>query len=499
MDTTSLHLVATSVHRGNKLVVRTTDPEIAGFRHAGCSIARIEKDEDLFVFGANVPIKMESDGAATMAFSTDELLESHLYKLTHITLMATDAADPSDPGSQRLPINALFEIIAVGQTPRISEQLTAEHQAIVDARQTDFLAGVGDKSAGSIEFQGLLFVKNCLLRTTMRVGPCELIPFEGLGCHAEIVHIDAFLKKNGHEGVTNIEDAVRRAQRGQPCFVAHFPRVLASSVDQAGEIMKQEGALLCDVLALHRMSYGTIFGGVLINRATGESSFWIDAPTYTGNLAGGFLAGEVGSSIRDDLEKARSSPRLALYLTLLREAQREERTEFAYFRFWNLLETIARAPSKAFVGKPLLDWAGTQRVSSKGTPLNIEDKAEQLVFELLRSSMPGISARGIGGHVKQGSFDELVPIWYRHRNCVGHRGGCFADDASFCSRVDPKFVNCKAAHDEIVAAHRARSRQNDEYLRLLSARRGGSTGRAGLRRGGRTQVRSTARSRAIFR
>jgi hypothetical protein len=252
---------------------------------------------------------------------------------------------------------------------------------------------------------------------------------------------------------------------GRPDGYAYFPRLWAASLNRAGDIIQREGALLCDVLALHRMSYGTVFGYILVNRATREMAFWIDTPNYTGNLAGGFLAGEVGSVIRDDLDKARSSPRLMLYLSILREAQREERTEFAYFRFWNLLETIAR--SKGFVGQPRLDWTGTQQVSPKGKPLVIEDKAEQLVFELLRSATPRIAPRSLTGPIK-GSFDDVVPIWYRHRNCVVHGGGCFPADTSFCSRTDLKYVRCKTAHDEVEAAAQGpRSRQNDPYLQSL--------------------------------
>ncbi len=146
----------------------------------------------------------------------------------------------------------------------------------------------------------------------------------------------------------------------------------------------------------------------------------------------------------------------------MREAIREERIEFVYFRFWNLLETIAR--SKGFDGTPRLDWSGSQVTSPKGKPLVIELQAEQLVFELLRSTLApqSVSPRAFGA-----PFEELVPIWYRHRNCVVHGGGCFPDDTSFCLRADQKFIECRRAHEEVVAKHGSRDHLTDTCLQAL--------------------------------
>ena len=63
--------------------------------------------------------------------------------------------------------------------------------------------------------------------------------------------------------------------------------------------------------------------------------------------------------------------------------------------------------------------------------------------------------------VQQGEWAQLVAIWYRHRNCMAHSGGCLADDPEQCDRIDPRYVNCKAARDEAVAAN------IDHYRRVL--------------------------------
>ena len=457
-----LALHTPSITAGEPLILSITDPDIAGFRHAQCSIARVEDDEDAWVLTCNTAISHEQ-GGAKLSVPTQELAVCGLYRVSSVILMPSDAADPQEAGSEPItPRNLLFEVIGAGEMARGAEELLAHYRQVAQQRQADFLSGMGDKTAGSLEFEALVFVKNCMLATRMRIGACQLIPFGGLGCQDEVTLMNEFLAKNGAPPIASPEEALGLGQFGEPCVVVHFPRVLAASTDRAGQIVQGEVALLCDVLGLHRQSYGSPFGGILVRRDTGERFRWIHTPPYRGNLVAGFLAGEVPRVIRADLDKARRDPRLALYLSLLREALREERIEFAYFRLWNLLETIAR--SKGFDGKPRLDWSGAQMTSPKGKPLVIDTQAEQLVFELLRSTL---APQSVSGRAFGMPFDELVAIWYRHRNCVVHGGGCFPDDASFCLRTDQKFVQCRRAHEEVVAKHGGRDQVTDTCFQAL--------------------------------
>jgi hypothetical protein len=458
-----------SITTGLPVVVRIQDAEVSQFLTAQCSVHRVEVDADEPTLTVNVNLELTS-GSGTIAVPTRDLLTG-IYRVAFVALIPGSAADPTEAGAVRIvPDRMLFEIVdAQAHAQRTVDDLRAAYDAIVTARNADLMSGIGFTSDDSLEFESLVFVKNCSMQTPMRLGQLQLVPLGGLSCEDEIALIDAFLAKNGHAPLTETAEVVRRAQAGQPCLAIHFPRVHATCLDQAGEIVLREASLLCDVLALHRNSYGAAFGGVLVRRDTGSIAYWIETPTYTGNLLGGALAGEYPRAIRAHLDKARTTPQVALYLSLLREALREERTEFAYFRFWNLLETIARA--KGFQGRPLLDWSGSQKLSpKKGVPLFIQERAEELVFELLRTTLAGHTSRtGVGSRLGQPSFEELVPIWYRHRNCVVHGGGCFPEDSSFCLRTEDKYVKCKGAHDEMVSRHQARRRRNDEYLAALTA------------------------------
>src|SRR5207237_1265889 len=107
-----------------------------------------------------------------------------------------------------------------------------------------------------------------------------------------------------------------------------------------------------------------------------------------------------------------------------REAQSERNHEVQYFRYWSLLETIAR--SKAFAGHPKVGWDSKAILSPGGKPLRIQDQAEEIIFELLRTTM---APRSIGDGAYASSDPGMllslqVPIWYQRRNCVAHGLPC---------------------------------------------------------------------------
>jgi hypothetical protein len=462
----AVSLDATSLLPGTPLVVVFSGPDVAGYVTAQCSVARVERDEDEWVLTSGGHIEVDR-GACKVTILQTRDLRSGLHRLSELILMPSLASDPNEPGARRVPLESvLFEVLDQGALPRPSDQLRAEYQRIIEEREAEFLAGIGESRPDSEEFQALVFIKDCYMQTRMRLGRYELIPLGGLGCHDEIALMNEFLNGVGQPPIESTAEPVARARIGQPSIVLFFPRVRATSVDGAGEIIKKEAALLCDVLALHRNSYGAAFGGFLLRPGTGQRFYWIDTPTYSGNLMGGLLSGEFPRAIRHHLQRARSNPRAALYLALLREALREEQTEVAYFRFWNLLETIAR--SRGFEGKPQVDWGSAQKLQANGAPVGPIRGAESLVFELLRSVMAGhVAPNALGGRLTQGTFEGLVPIWYRHRNCMVHGGGCLPDDSSFCLRTDAKYVNCRLAHEEVTTRNGPRDRLNDEYLRAL--------------------------------
>ncbi|MFH0985927.1 MAG: hypothetical protein V1882_10405 [Candidatus Omnitrophota bacterium] len=304
---------------------------------------------------------------------------------------------------------------------------------------------------------GLVFVKNCLITAPYIFPQYELYPLEGLEWNDELNLIHNFLVLNQLGPLTNREIILQQTKAGQPVFVVCFKKLHVESEDEADQLMKSEVEKLNSTLSLFRGGYPQIIASVIKNLDTQEIKYKpYLLPSYRGNLLGGGLAGEDVASMMVVLEKIKINPSLDLYLALFREAILEEKLEISYFRLWNLLEILAK--SKNFVGSPRKNWSGVVIKSSAGKELKIEDQAEQIVFELLRSSFSemGFGEESFKHGLEQGNITEQIPIWYRHRNCAGHHGGCFPENHVFCDQGQKKFTKCREAHVEMVSKHGGR-------------------------------------------
>jgi hypothetical protein len=260
--------------------------------------------------------------------------------------------------------------------------------------------------------------------------------------------------------------AILAGSSHRPLTLITLPKVLGADVDQASETAHREAAIKTELLSMTRNGYGEIVGAIRLDRSDGGLAFYVPPKLYRGNYAGGDISGESRSDLYAKIERVRNDSSAQLYVSLLNTSVREENVEHRYFRLWSLLETVAR--SKGYVGRPRLDWGGSQIRSKKGKPQHIEDHAEALVFELLREKFSTANfSLGSGRNLAQGSVEQLIAIWYRHRNCAGHRGGCFSSDPQFCLPNDAKFLNCNKAHCEMVARSGTRTLLSDEYLGAL--------------------------------
>ena len=363
-------------------------------------------------------------------------------------------------------INPVFYVCSAPELLLTFDQVYRLYDRTIAARQHRFMSGFGDRPTNGDtleEFECLLFIKNALTRNEIRLGQYRLIPYNGPGVDDQIAIINSFIATSYPHLPRAIQDEERRSRytQGQPSAVVHFPRVFAADISRAIEIVREEGENLTRLLALQGGHYGESFGYYIYDKSHRNVYWDIFYPTYRGNLLGNWLDEKSGEA---KLGVLRGNARAQLYASLYKEANREVQTEFAYFRLWNLLETIAR--SKDYVGAPLLDWNGTPVLKRSGIPRTIEDRAEQLVFENLRRLRIARDFGGMG--IDQSSIEQLIPIWYRHRNCVVHGGGCFPDDPQFCLRNKSQYANCRMAHLESVRRAGQRGRYDDQYLRVLS-------------------------------
>jgi hypothetical protein len=246
----------------------------------------------------------------------------------------------------------------------------------------------------------------------------------------------------------------------QPSFVAHFPLVRALSPSDAATRAHNEVLMLCGVLAVTRRAYPSVLGALVLDLETHQWNPWVNARNYTGNLAGGSISGEDPRTARRYTERARGDERIRLYLSLYRDALDVVEPEAKYFRLWSLLEVMAA--QRVSKGDALLDWGGNPAPVPDGNGFRHKIRSnDEVVFEYLRQTVGQWHVNfNYGSQVKQSDWRDLVTVWYAHRNCLAHDGGCRPQDPAQCDQ-NPARVRCRAAHDETSAA------ALDQYLSIL--------------------------------
>jgi len=419
------------------------------------AISRVGPDfTELAIASSSVPRKEGNNWRCDCKAASN--LEPGLYCLTGLRFYRNQEISPASPGEAIDPSLCLFEIRSQNTPARTYPELIAAYKSLAEAQKTEFMRGIG---SGRERFRVFVFIRNLLITRKMRLLRYEVIPIQGFSCETECGVIEQFFRNNGFPNVTVPARLRREAETRQPAIVVHFPVVHADDSNMAKNTAEREAALLARLLTLHRGGAGSVFGSVAVLPDGVTLDFRIKVAPYPGNLLGGVLSGEDPRHISDRMQRLRRSEALQLYCSLFWEALREPNVELQYFRYWNLLETVARA--KELEGEPKRDWSGSVVINRKGKTQKITT-ASELVFELLRRVLPPrhIGESSYASNLCQGLLSQQVPIWYRRRNCAVHGGGCLCRNPNLRCR-GTQYVNCRAAREEATNAG------FDWYLRSL--------------------------------
>lgn len=393
-------------------------------------------------------------------------LKEGFYIVSALDIFDYDLDNMNQINIMNLTIIEPILFIIDNESSEISYQnLIEKYITINKERDNDFLSGIGDSSNSKERnvYLGIVFIKNCLLTTRMRIGQYELIPYERMGFDSELQVVNSFFSDYGLEVEFDEKSISEKYSGTHPVAVVHFPVVYASSEIEALKIIFDESSKLNNILSVMRMSNGNILGMVVINKKTGEKNIELGVNNYHGNILGGFLSGENPSILKKRIEIVRNNTQKQLMLSLYNEALNEMKPDFQYFRFWNLLELIAR--SKDYIGISMTEWDGTPIKNKKGHVRKIQDDACDLVYELIKSCFKSIGKNEseFADKVNNKTIKEQMEIWYRHRNCVVHSGGCQPWNSRICKRDIVKYITC---HDAMKNQYFSRIDDNnfDWYL-----------------------------------
>jgi hypothetical protein len=467
----TLRLAAPVVLPGASLRLLVDGLSLPPGSHASIDLARVEEDSDRFILGGGVSVE-ESAGGHVLVFPLPVDLAPGLYLVSHVTFMEPG----EDPSVHRRYDHRDFGVVpflvSADSQPEeaTSGELFGKYLQVRLEREHQFnlpLNGSQD-TEGATRYSVFVFVKNCLVKTPMRLGQYEVGPLRGLTVFDELSLVNEFCTRNAIKPIeeARMRELLQQGESGQPTYVVHFPTIMARSASDAGLFAEQEVEIINSVLSLARNGYGEMFAGIAIEWETRRIYQKLIMPQYRGNLLGGWLSGEDPEHIRNMINIARSDNEKQLLLSLLRDARAETRWDFAYFRYWLILET--KATRTIAKGTPMLDWHGNPVATAKGRVVRITEPKQQ-VAELLRRChlARNVAPPGSASGIKHMSVEELISIWYRRRGCVAHWGGCFPSDTAFCTRGVDQYELCRSALGEVAPATERPERQRDPYLSIL--------------------------------
>jgi len=282
---------------------------------------------------------------------------------------------------------------------------------IINILETQYSIGNKDdlKEEEFDYLQFLFFCDDALITKHYRIGPAEIIPCNKLSTNSRAKQIRGFLSDQGFVNIdskgvskylSHAKDKLKR------CFVVYFPRVYIKPTKNLFLDLKPYLKKIFGIIALNRGAYPVEKACVIIRRYSDHThyEYHITESYYRGNLIGGSISGENPKSLNVQYEELEKDPNKREILDKYRYANRELDLDYAYLRYWSILESIVTV---VYNKKPSFE----------------------VVKNLVNNSYGGEENAEIMVQLKLGdeSFDfiTLLRIWYNFRNYTAHNGGLF--------------------------------------------------------------------------
>lgn len=324
------------------------------------------------------------------------------------------------------PDQLLFEIRSSDRAPATDDELADALSELLKERVEFYKRPLGDDFSES-EYKAVVTTQGVMLNTPMRVPGLEihpLVPTRGPTWEGEILNgVLAGLKWPA--GV-NVDEWGKHRLRSLPTCVVIIDRIRATSPEAAHKLAIRHVEAVLDVLALKRGARGEVTGAAIQEaRNSAVTLIHPHGHVYGGNLLGGFISGEDPHDFVAAVQVAETDSRIALHLALYAEAEREQNLDFAYLRFWGLLELVALSEIPTgvvvsrFDGSPILGGNGELRTTSQAHPR---------VYELVKRNLRAGSISETRGTVPNEDLWGATGVWYARRNASAHYGGLRPSD-----------------------------------------------------------------------
>ena len=362
--------------------------------------------------------------------------------------------------------------LAVTEEPLLllSPSRLRDRVAAIEAerRRLSYKGSVADiERPGIGRFRACVLVTRCLLTKPLRLEQVDLIPLkEGLRGVEELMVLNRLLGELRFRiqiplGGPRMEGR----KRDFPLTAISFRLIWAIDHDQVMRFVDSLTSATLAVLSGHRQARGEVIATVVESLDTGKGSYVPGYPPYQGNLLGGFISGEDPNHIEEQLGRVRKDRILDLFSTMHAEAIAEREPNFAYFRYWNLLEAIA---TRRISGRgAVVDFSGVTIRDGAGRPVTTS-RARGRVYELIRRHFTKrrLSDATFQGQLGGKSLWEICGPWLAFRNATAHFGG-FRRDDRFQQTHFGDWKTAEGAYDEIIARGGEFGTFSDPYYMVL--------------------------------
>lgn len=256
----------------------------------------------------------------------------------------------------------------------------------------------------------LIFCEDALLTRRINIGPAVVMPCPILSTQCLADQVKQFCDTlNIYVPSSNVikEQFDSQSDKLNPSFVIAFPKLPIWEMDRLVSYLKAEMKAILGVIALNRMAYPKEIAIAYFKRENDDVTgrFILTRSYYRGNLLGGAISGEDEEKWNYHYNCIKSDNRKAEIIFHYKSANAETDLDYAYLRYWSLLEAI----TKQLIGKPILK------------------NVRHLIIEAYKNRSIPASAEELSLTVGSEKFDffQLTKMWYEFRNYTAHEGGFF--------------------------------------------------------------------------
>lgn len=445
----------------------------AQFTHVSVDLARVQWEETSWWFSSGAELVYEGNAWRLTLKGLD--VPPGIYQISRLRFSLGPGQDPTnvvDARSEKNFPRVLLQVIDDFVQPAPPSEIAERVSAIEDGREKLFLRGIvaDPTNPGIGRFRGFAFVTRCLVTRRMRLGQLEVFPLKrGIQSLEHAVIINQVLTECGSfPAIDPSGEWARVSGQAFPLAVVHMPLIYARNRDEAISAIERYSSAVIDVLSPRRISYGEVFAFVVENLDfPNRGGYRPGFEGYRGNLMGGFTSGEEPIRLKYDLLHVLADPMLRLFVSLYREAAAESNLDFAYLRFWNLLETIATRRIEANPKHSITTFGGEPILSLKGRPISTTG-ASARVYQLIKKHFQtrGLKENLLLANVELRDLWSVCQVWSGYRHATAHYGGFIWGDSE--QSQQSWYPLTSQAYAEVTANGGLRDLFSDGYFMALA-------------------------------